>query len=305
MSTPPNPSSRPPKILFNKDGVSLFATTLPTSSAAAPGSDDANDDHNGIILTLTLHRHAEKNVINPTMISLLLQALDIIDSHPMLVNTHNKALILTGITLDENEPASKFFSNGLDLEWMLHSNNNAGVKVDVKNPSTSQMIERFNSQILARILTLPFRTIAAINGHCIGAGLFLALACDYRIMRTKRGFLQWPEARLGMRLSKGFAELTKAKITNHHVLREGIFTAKMYNSTEAASSCIIDAEYPLGELYERAFQIAKEGLPESREGLNLEYFDPKGYTEMKMEMYTDAYRALTFGKVEDLPSSRI
>ena len=37
----------------------------------------------------------------------------------------------------------------------------------------------------------------------------------------------------------------------------------------------------------------------------VEYFDAKAMTEMKIEMYTDAYRALKFGKVSDLPSSRI
>lgn len=109
-----------------------------------------------------------------------------------------------------------------------------------------------------------------------------------------------------MRLTKGFAELSKAKISVHRVLREGLLTAKKYTSSEALSCGIIDAEYPIEELYEHAFQLAKEGLPESSgSGMNLEYFDPKAYTEMKQEMYTDAYRALKFGKVEDLPHSRI
>ncbi|KAL7541718.1 hypothetical protein ACHAXR_011152, partial [Thalassiosira sp. AJA248-18] len=239
--------------------------------------------------------------------SLLVQALDTIDSHPILTNTNNKALIITGIPLDENnELPSKFFCNGLDLQWFTRAGGQ-----EKSNPA-SKLIESFNSLVLARILTLPLRTIAAINGHCIGAGLFLALACDYRIMRTKRGYLQWPEARLGMRLTKGFAELSKAKIGNgkggssdHNVLREGILTAKKYTPTEGLASGIIDAEYPIEELYARAFQLAREGLPESPTGMNLEYFDPKGYSEIKMEMYTDAYRALKFGKVEDLPQSRI
>mmetsp|Transcript_4589 Transcript_4589/g.6887 ORF Transcript_4589/g.6887 Transcript_4589/m.6887 type:complete len:122 (+) Transcript_4589:2-367(+) len=121
-----------------------------------------------------------------------------------------------------------------------------------------------------------------------------------------------------MRLTKGFAELSKAKIGNgkgaggggtsasdHHVLREGILTAKMYNSTEALNSGIIDAVCDVEELYSEAFRMAMEGLPESSTGMNLEYFDPKAWTEIKIEMYTDAYRALKFGKVEDLPSSRI
>ena len=166
----------------------------------------------------------------------------------------------------------------------------------------------FTLNNVTKTISLPAKT------RILGAGLFLALACDYRIMRTKRGFLQWPEARLGMRLTKGFAELSKAKIgngrggmstTDHHVLREGLLTAKKYSSTEALLSGIIDAEYPVEQLYSHAFQLAREGLPESPSGMNLEYFDPKAYAEMKIEMYTDAYRALKFGKVADPPQSRI
>ena len=187
--------SLPTKILFNKDGISLFATALPTSdeggnegNVAAAGNDDGPDDdqHEGIILTLTLRRCHEKNVINPTMISLLIQALDTIDSNPMLANTNNKSMIITGLSLDENdnEPSlSKFFSNGLDLEWMLRANDNdnsgkdgkesfrsmeLGARKEPKSNPTSTLIESFNSLVLARILTLPFRTVAAINGHCIG-----------------------------------------------------------------------------------------------------------------------------------------
>lgn len=275
-------------------------------------------------------------MINPHMISLLRKSLDIIDSHPMLRNTVNKSLIITGLSAsdgkndDGNDPevaSSKFFSNGLDLQWMLQavtennslSESNRGSTSNSNNSSNhiSNMIESFNAHILARILTLPFRTIAAINGHCIGAGLFLALACDYRIMRTQRGYLQWPEARLGMRLTKGFMELSKAKLIGNrcvrrgggggseNVLREGILTAKRYSPQEALESGIIDAVYPIEELYSSALLLASAGLPTSPTGMNLEHFDPKAYSEIKIEMYTDAYRALKFGKVNDLPHSRI
>ena len=172
--------------------------------------------------------------------------LYVIDSHPLLNHTSNKALIITGIDHD-NLKRCKFFGNGLDLEWMMKASNNqnngasaaAAVSAATKSENpTSQMIESFNSQVLAKILTLPFRTVAAINGHCIGAGLFLALACDYRLMRTDRGYVQWPEARLGMRLTKGFAELTKAKIDDYSVLREGLLTAKRCSPEEALSGII-------------------------------------------------------------------
>jgi enoyl-CoA hydratase/carnithine racemase len=318
--------SRQVLALFNRDGVSLTATILPSPTNDADHDDDIVDDDTAdlnIILTISLHRHDEKNVINPHMISLLHESLGVIDSHPLVANTCNKALIITGLSsLDgnhDNDSSSKFFSNGLDLQWMLHaansnsddnSNDVSSSESSKSDNSTnsnhiSKMIESFNAQVLARILTLPFRTIAAINGHCIGAGLFLALACDYRIMRTKRGYLQWPEARLGMRLTKGFMELSKAKIKSEDVLREGILTAKKYSPNEALASGIIDATYPIEELYNRAFQLAMAGIPTSPTGMNLEYFDPKSYSEIKVELYTDAYRALSFGKVGDLPYSKI
>ncbi len=291
---------------MNKDGVSLTVTIL----SSPPNDDDVT------ILTIALNRHDEKNVINPGMIFLLTQALDIIEAHPLVKNTYNKALIITGSSSLDGSDSSKFFSNGLDLQWMLHAANTDNDNMSSSKSSNgdngtnsinhvSKMIEAFNGQVLARILILPFRTIAAINGHCIGAGLFLALACDYRIMRTEKGYLQWPEARLGMRLTKGFMELSKAKIRVDDVLREGILTAKKYSPYEALVSGIIDAIYPVEELYNHACQLAIDGMPTSPKGMNLQYFDPKAYSEIKIEMYTDAYRALTLGKIDDLPHSKI
>lgn len=73
-------------------------------------------------------------------------------------------------------------------------------------------------------------TVACINGHAYGAGLFLALICDYRIMRADRGkvvgdtqakntilmqmnhcpgFLCFPEVSLGLPLGPQFAAVAK------------------------------------------------------------------------------------------------
>jgi len=155
---------------------------------------------------------------------------------------------------------------------------------------------------LARLLVLDCRTVAAINGHAFGAGFFMALACDYRLMRTSRGYLCWPEANLGMRLAKGFAELIKAKILDPTVLRDGSLTAKRYGSGDALAAKLIDAECPIEELEAQSEELAEKGLPEN---LGLTGFNPKNYTKIKIELYTDAYRALTSGRIHAPPESRL
>lgn len=122
-------------------------------------------------------------------------------------------------------------------------------------------------------------------------------------MHETKGYLSWPEVRLGMRLTKGFAELSKAKmIGNTNVWREGILTAKMYNGRMAKEAGIVDEIYPGNVLYEKGMELAVEGLPDR---LGLDMLEEEMVSEVKMELFTDAYRALKFGKVESLAYSRI
>ena len=95
------PSSSSPRrrrtTLFNKDGISLFATILPSTDNDDEDQVDDNDgaspphqNHDGIILTLALNRQQSKNVINPTMISLLIQVIQmqvLIQLHFILILT--------------------------------------------------------------------------------------------------------------------------------------------------------------------------------------------------------------------------
>ncbi len=53
------------------------------------------------------------------------------------------------------------------------------------------------NRMLSRFEDLPFPTVAAINGVCLGGGLELALACDYRVMSTSAS-AGFPEVKLGI-----------------------------------------------------------------------------------------------------------
>eukprot|EP00536_Pseudo-nitzschia_multiseries_P006724 jgi/Psemu1/286657/fgenesh1_pg.146_\ len=245
-------------VLYNAKGVSLTA--------------------NDATSVYTLRMDRGPNVVNPEFVSLLGGALDAIEKAP-----HPKTLVVTG--------TGKFFSNGLDLEFLTKSS----------DAEQGRMIVSF-WRLLARLLVADCRTVAAINGHGFGAGLFLALACDYRIMRTQRGFLCWPEVNLGMRLAKGFSELSKAKVADPGVLRDGVLTAKRYGSGEALNHGLIDAECAVDDLKDRSEDLAAAGLPES---LGLQNFTPRTFQMIKIELYVDAYRALTSGQFDAPPESRL
>ncbi|KAL1523254.1 hypothetical protein AB1Y20_018204 [Prymnesium parvum] len=231
-------------------------------------------DESGV-LTLSLDRG--ENRVDKAMVDALTAALTIVESRP-----HPKALLVTS-------GGEKFFMNGLDLQWMSEHAEQA-----------ISVLEGF-WRLLARLLTLDCHTVAAVNGHAFGAGVFLALACDWRLMRTRRGFLCFPELNLGMRLSKGFAELSKAKLAPA-TLREAVLTGKRYGSAAALAAGLIDGECAIEELHAEATRCCISMLPGS---LKLARFDPTALHTMKVELYTDAFRALSSGLTQADPMSRL
>ena len=104
-----------------------------------------------------------------------------------------------------------------------------------------------------------------------------------------------------MRLSKGSAELAKAKVPAA-ALRDGVLTARRYTSSDALGAGLIDGECEGAELVARAVEWAAAKLPDA---LGLARFDAASFSSVKTELYTDAYRALTLSSTRAPPSSRL
>lgn len=138
------------------------------------------------------------------------------------------ALVLTG--------DGKFFSNGLDLEWL-------GSADDDGRRQTLNRVYR----LFARLLAFPAPTVAAINGHVFAAGAMMALACDWRVMREDRGYFCLPEADIGLVFVPGMNALITDKLSPA-AARDTMLTGRRFGAGECLEAGIVDATAPEDEV---------------------------------------------------------
>ena len=74
--------------------------------------------------------------------------------------------------------------------------------------------------VMRRLLSYPGPTIAVLNGHTFGAGVFLGIAADYRIMNGSRGFWCLPEVDLGLVIPPPIVPLLRRNITDARTWKE-------------------------------------------------------------------------------------
>ena len=182
------------------------------------------------VVVITMQR--TENRFNPEHLAELEDAFD-----QVAAMEGRPAAVLTG--------EDKFFSNGLDLEWMG----------SVDPADAKESVER-TMRLFARILTSPFGIVAAINGHCFAAGAMMALACDARVMRSDRGFFCLPEVDIYMQFTPGMRSLITAKL-DASTAHESMLSGRRYGGEEAASRGIVDAAVAEDEVLPAAIERAK------------------------------------------------
>ena len=66
------------------------------------------------------------------------------------------------------------------------------------DPDTARRGSKAGHELFGRIAALPFPTLAAINGACLGGGVEIALHCDYRTIAASVRHFACPEVFLGL-----------------------------------------------------------------------------------------------------------
>ncbi|HOW81666.1 MAG TPA: enoyl-CoA hydratase/isomerase family protein [Spirochaetota bacterium] len=148
----------------------------------------------------------------------------------------------------------KIWCMGLDIQWIMEQ----------YRTGDREAVKRFfrdgNRALFLRMLEIPLVSIAAITGHAYANGMMLALYCDYRFMRSDRGYFCLPEA--GMGLADAFTpSMTKLMEKRYDPFIRDVMipAAKKVAASELAEKKIIDLACPRREAaMESALGLARE-----------------------------------------------
>ena len=167
------------------------------------------------------------------------------------------ALVTTG--------SGKFFSNGLDLDWLM-----AG------GEGTAGFTDEVH-RLLGRVLGFGAITVAAVNGHAFAAGGMLAVAHDYRVMRADRGYWCLPEVDLGLPLTPAMYAVVAAHVPPA-TMHDAALSGRRYDAAEALAAGLVQEVAAEADVVDRAVAIAAE----------LAGKDRRVIAEHKRLMYADA-----------------
>lgn len=129
------------------------------------------------LATITLSNPGKKNAFTGDMMRQLRECVNKLD-----VWEHGKALIIRGANGD--------FCTGGDLHFVNK----------IADPKLGCRMSIFMQEVTSKINRLPLLTVALVQGHALGGGAELAVACDLRVFggqegEAKIGFVQ---SRLGV-----------------------------------------------------------------------------------------------------------
>ena len=174
------------------------------------------------------------NTICPDWQQRILEILDTVEADC----GQGTALVLNGV--------DKFFCNGLNLEKLM-----------TLAPEEMEQFGKRMAEIHKRFLVLPCPTVAAMNGHAFAGGAFMALSCDYRIMREDRGWFSVSEVDVGVPIPPAMMGILRGKLPAN-TARDALLTGKRYTADEAIAAGIADGKAPMDELLEQAKALASQ-----------------------------------------------
>jgi len=153
-------------------------------------------------------------------------------------DTDVKVIVLTG-------GGEKFFSAGADINMLQMAEPRYKASFCLHCNETLQELER-----------IPKLVIAALNGHCVGGGLEIALACDMRVMSRDGGRIGLPEVNLGVLPGTGGSQRLPRVVGKAKAL-ELMVTGDLLSPEDAERIGLVNKALPDDELLPHALAMAR------------------------------------------------
>jgi enoyl-CoA hydratase/carnithine racemase len=132
-------------------------------------------------------------------------------------------------------------------------------------------------------------TVALLNGHTYAGGLMLAMAHDYRLAPSPKGFICLNEILFGAALQPPMASLFRAKLPSNAVFRKVALEGHRFTGQEAVDDGVADALAPGGVDDALKFIAERKLLEKPKAGV---------YGTIKTEIYKDLIRELSGAGLE-------
>ncbi len=134
-----------------------------------------------------------ENRHNPEFVKNFLDALDAIEADKSF-----KAVVICS-------KDDKFWSLGIDTAYT------GKAVAEGRLQELKDFLYSCNA-LFKRILTYPMPVIAAVGGHAFGNGAIFAMACDYRFMKSDKGFFCYPEVDINIAFLPSALAISKKTI---------------------------------------------------------------------------------------------
>jgi len=210
------------------------------SEAAGPGVSKVETGTGKLLLDFPAEAVARLTISNETKRNALdHEILDAITATLPKLNQgiEVRCLIITG--------APPVFSAGYDI---------GGIPDESFSEDAEALVAHPFPAALETLAAFPWPTLAALNGHCLGGALELAITCDLRIC-SEAAKLGMPPAKLGLIYGhtglKKFIETIGAPRT-----RELFFTGQNLNATQAEKVNLVNRLAPADEIESASVELA-------------------------------------------------
>ncbi len=139
----------------------------------------------------------------------------------------------------------------------------AGANISMLNSVTPRFKYFFclhANETLNRLEHTPKLTIAALNGHTVGGGLEIAMACDIRLARENAGKIGLPEVNLGVLPGTGGTQRL-ARIVGKPRAIEMMIKGETFSFDKARELGLVNEVFPNDTFWEQVMLYARQFCP--------------------------------------------